>query len=61
MGKKSPFKGFLDISIVTQKLRKSMKSQDSSIQGLDFGSQNISPEKSRRGESNKKGPVRATA
>lgn len=28
--KQSPFKGFLDISIVTQKLRKNMHSQDGS-------------------------------
>jgi hypothetical protein len=27
-GKQSPFKGFLDISIVTQKLRKAIHSQD---------------------------------
>ena len=29
--KGSPFKGFLDISIVTQKLRKNMKSQDGTL------------------------------
>mgnify|MGYP007082953112 CR=1 FL=1 len=38
IGKGSPFKGFLDISIVTQKLRKQMHSQDGTngISGAPF-------------------------
>ena len=31
IGKNSPFKGFLDISIVTQKLRKNIHSQDGTV------------------------------
>ena len=41
IGKNSPFKGFLDISIVTQKLRKNMHSQDgtmtSGLAPFEFG------------------------
>lgn len=68
IGKKSPFKGFLDISIVTQKLRKNMRSQDGSMgNGLSqFEFQGgSSPIKGRRGEqrggSNRKQPIKATA
>ena len=38
--KGSPFKGFLDISIVTQKMRRDMKSQDGTLDPerlLDLG------------------------
>jgi len=41
IGKGSPFKGFLDISIVTQKLRKNMHSQDGAVASgnpFEFGS-----------------------
>lgn len=41
IGKGSPFKGFLDISIVTQKMRKNMHSQDGTATGghapFEFG------------------------
>lgn len=59
IGKGSPFKGFLDISIVTQKLRKNMHSQDGStvasgLAPFEFGG----AQKGRRGGSK---PVKATA
>lgn len=36
MSKQSPFKGFLDISIVQQKLRKAMKSSDGHHRGMTY-------------------------
>ena len=66
IGKKSPFKGFLDISIVTQKLRKSRRSQDggtpdNAVTSFEFGGKaSASPMRSRRLSSSKK-PVKATA
>ena len=59
IGKGSPFKGFLDISIVTQKLRKNMHSQDGStvasgLAPFEFGG----APKGRRGGSK---PIKATA
>ena len=59
IGKASPFKGFLDISIVTQKLRKNMRSQDGStvaggLAPFEFGG----AQRGRRGGSK---PIKATA
>lgn len=62
---KSPFKGFLDISIVHQKLRKSMQIKDGSMSAVasgaanfDFGSAIETTEK-KKGKS-KLQPVRAS-
>lgn len=61
IGKNSPFKGFLDISIVTQKLRKNMHSQDGTVAtGLapfEFGHPGAAGGR-RAGKSK---PVKATA